>query len=128
MLWLYSNDNAQVGIDTNNNPFYFDIGRVGIPLVQVLLDIKATFVINYLFEIYTEFDTCMQIFICLYLQPSVCAIFTLLFHTWCDQAKSVVTRKYWLWVTAKQRKQYSLFIIVFATIQLLISLELIVWF
>ena len=47
---------------------------------------------------------------------------------WCDQTKSVRTWKYWFWVIVKQRKQYSLFLIVFANTEMFISLKLIVLF
>ena len=37
-------------------------------------------------------------------------------HMWCDQAKSVGSRKYWLWDIAKQRKYFLLFPFVLETL------------
>ena len=37
-------------------------------------------------------------------------------HMWCDQAKSVGSRKYWFWDIAKQRKYFLLFPFVLETL------------
>ena len=38
------------------------------------------------------------------------------YYMWCDQAKSVGSRKYWFWDIAKQRKYFLLFPFVLETL------------